>query len=301
MSQHDVIVGIGEILWDVFSDGCRFGGAPANFACNAAGLGSNHATIFMVGSVGRDDLGRRAIESLHDHGVDTSHVTSVDRPTGCVIVALNEDGQASFQITAQSAWDDLAWSNELGKLAGRAAAVCFGTLGQRSEVARKTIRQFVSSTPPRCLRICDINLRPPFCSDATIRESLALANVLKLNDEELLAVASVCNLSGASREIVRQLVRRYRLKVVALTCGASGSILYRGDEVSEQPAIATNVVDTVGAGDAFTAALTLGLLSDRDLDTIHRTAGMVAAFVCTQRGAAPKMPAQFVSLSNTVC
>ena len=221
MLQH-VIVGIGEILWDVFLEGLRFGGAPANFACSAARLGGDDVSVFMVSNVGRDDLGQRAVDSLQKHGADVSCVSPVDRPTGQVNVELDHDGHASYTFAADTAWDHLAWSQELEDLAARAAAVCFGTLGQRSDPSRQTIRRFVSSTTPECLRICDINLRPPFYSDSIILESLDLANVLKLNDDELPVVATACGISGSDREMIRQLASRFQLRIVALTRGARG-------------------------------------------------------------------------------
>ena len=289
MSQRNVVVGIGEILWDLFPQGPRFGGAPANFTCSASELGGDRFLVFMVGNIGRDALGKRAIQSLQDHGVDTSHVSFVDRATGQVNVRLN-DGQAVYEFADDAAWDHLTWSNDLERLGERTNAVCFGTLGQRSEPSRNTIRRFISSAPRDCLSICDINLRSPFYDDAVIHESLMLANVVKLNDDELPIVASSCGLSGTAGEIITQLVNRFDLQVVALTHGSAGSVLFRDREISQRPAVDTSVVDTVGAGDAFTAALAIGLLDGHDLDQIHRTASRVAAFVCSRSGATPKIP-----------
>ena len=136
MRPRPTVVGLGEILWDVFPDGAHFGGAPANFACSAAELRGDEIDVYIAGSVGHDNLGRRAIELLQAHGVNTSCVSSVDRPTGQVVVKLDEAGGASFEIAPDTAWDAVAWSDELQHLAARADAVCFGTLGQRSEVSR---------------------------------------------------------------------------------------------------------------------------------------------------------------------
>src|SRR5260221_8949526 len=170
MSDRCTIGGLGELLWDLFPDGPRFGGAPANFACHAAALG---ADAYLASSVGCDELGRKGQEVLLAQGVGAECVTACDAaPTGTVEVTLDALGKAQFRFAADVAWDHLQWSQALERLAGRCAAVCFGTLAQRSEVSRQVIRRFVSATPAAALRIFDINLRPPFYGDDTIRESL---------------------------------------------------------------------------------------------------------------------------------
>lgn len=287
-----VIVGLGEVLWDVFPDGPRFGGAPANYACHAANLG---ASSRMVSAVGRDELGDRALQAFSDHAVGTSAVQRNGYPTGAVYVQLDAEGRASYEFLDNTAWDHLEWSPELEELAPRTDAVCFGTLGQRSHESRQPIRRFVTSTPVSCLRIFDVNLRPPFYADNTILESLKIANILKLNDDELPIVAELCGLSGSDGEIMQSLGQRFDLRLVALTRGAQGALLMRGDEVSEHPGVATSVIDTVGAGDAFTAALTLGLLAELELEVINDRASRVAAFVCSQAGATPRLPDTFVA------
>ena len=191
MMSRPTVVGIGEILWDVFPDGPRFGGAPANFACSAAELARDRIDVYTAGGVGADDLGGRAIEALHAHGVDTSCVAMVDCPTGQVLVELDAAGGASYAFAANAAWDDFAWSEELQKLAARADAVCFSTLGQRSGLSRQTVQRFLRATPAKCLRVLDINLRPPFWNEAVVLQSLQLANVLKVNDAELSVLADV--------------------------------------------------------------------------------------------------------------
>jgi len=286
--QSPVVVGLGEILWDVFPDGPRFGGAPANFACHVAALGGNSQ---IVSAVGRDELGQRALAELDNRHVGTRAVHRHQRrPTGTVTVSLDADGQASYEFAADTAWDALPWSEDLARLAERTLAVGFGTLGQRSKCSRETIRRFVVATPATALRVFDVNLRPPFVSDSVILESLTLSNVLKLNDEELPAVAALCDLSGSDVEVMRKLAEKFALRAVALTRGPDGAVLLRDGQISEHPGIETRVVDTVGAGDAFTAALVLGLLDGSDLGAINRSACRVAAFVCTQSGAAPQLP-----------
>ena len=215
------VVGIGEILWDLFPTGPRFGGAPANFICSVAELAGDRTDASMASGVGRDDLGKRALESLHAHGVDTHCVAVIDRPTGQVHVTLDAAGHASYEFAADTAWDHLAWSDGLQQLAARADAVCFGTLAQRSDRSRRTILRFVRETPAECLRILDVNLRPPFWSEAVVLESVRLANVLKLNDAELPILADMLRLCGTDDALLDQLVKRFSLKLVALTRGAA--------------------------------------------------------------------------------
>lgn len=291
MKTRKTIVALGEILWDVFPDGAHFGGAPANFACSAAELGSAATDVFIVGSVGRDELGARAVELLRGHGVDTTHVSTTAEPTGQVLVTLDPAGSPSFDIATNTAWDNIAWTDGLETLAARADAVCFGTLGQRSETSRQTIQRLIESTPADCLRILDINLRPPFWNAEIVRRSLKLATVLKLNDAELITLGQVFGWNGCEEELLGQLLRTYSLQLVALTRGADGATLLRANgERSNRPAPHVAVADAVGAGDAYTATLCTGLLNGNSLEAINRWATRVAAYVCSQPGAAPHLP-----------
>ena len=291
MMPPATVIGLGEILWDVFPEGPRFGGAPANFACSVAGLARDRIEVYVAGGVGADDQGRRAIEALHLHGVDTSWVAVVDRPTGQVLVKLDPAGRASYEFAADAAWDNVAWSDGLQQLAARADAVCFSTLGQRSEISRETIQRFVRATPAGCLRVLDINLRPPFWNEQIVLQSLQLANVLKLNDSELSLLAGMLNWSGADHELLQQLMDEFSLQLVALTRGAAGALLLsESGEQSDLPGQPTVVVDTVGAGDSFTAALVVGLLGGLPLGTINAWGNRVAAFVSSQPGATPEIP-----------
>jgi fructokinase len=296
LPNRPTIVGLGEVLWDIFADGERFGGAPANFACAVAELAQGQAEVCMASGVGRDELGRRAIESLAKHRVDASHVATIEQPTGTVTVELDRDASASYEFAADTAWDNIPWSATLEQLAKRTSAVCFGTLGQRSTVSRRTIQQFLSCVPTTSLRVLDVNLRAPFVLDDVLIESLQIANVLKLSDEELSEVARMCDLSGTTDvDMMRMLSRQFDLTAIALTRGPEGAVLLRGDEVIDCDGVETKVVDTVGAGDAFAAAFVLGLLDNRPLEQIGRDACHVAAFVCSQRGATPMLPPSLIS------
>lgn len=291
MTSRATVIGLGEILWDVFPEGPRFGGAPANFACSVAELAADRIDVFMASSVGRDEPGRRAIEALHAHGVDASCVAQVEYPTGQVLVGLDAAGQASYRFAADSAWDHVEWSDGLQQLAAQADALCFSTLGQRSEISRRTIQRFVHAAPASCLRVLDINLRPPFWNEEIVLQSLRLANVLKLNDRELSVVADTLHWRGADHELLRRLMEKFSLRLVALTRGAAGAtLLSESEERSDLPAQSTVVVDTVGAGDSFTATLVVGLLSGLPLATINAWGIRVAAFVSSQLGATPHLP-----------
>ncbi len=291
MSKVPVIVGLGETLWDVFPDGPRLGGAPLNFSCSAAELAKSDAQVFMVSSVGTDALGLRAIDALAGHGVNTTCMQTDDRQTGQVLVTLDSVGVASYRFAENCAWDHLLWDDRLQELAASCAAVCFGTLGQRSDVSRSTIQQFVRETSENALRIFDVNLRAPFYNDEVISQSLGLANVLKLNDDELPLLADLYDITGSRIEIMQQLAQRFQLRCIALTRGAEGAILMCGSAVSDLRGIEVAVIDTVGAGDAFTAAMTLGLLDGRDIDQINRNAIAVASYVCSRSGATMSFPA----------
>jgi len=291
MTRPATVIGIGEILWDVFPDGRRFGGAPANFACTVAELACDRIDVYAAGAVSTDGLGRSAIEVLRGRGVDTGCVAIVDRPTGQVLVKLDAAGRASYEFAADAAWDNLAWSDGLEQLAARADAVCFSTLGQRSEISRQTIQRFVQATPAACLRVLDINLRPPFWNEEILFQSLHLANVLKLNDAELSILADMLHWRGEDLELLQRLVDRFSLQLVALTRGAAGAILLsESGERSDLPGQPTVVVDTVGAGDSFSAVLVIGLLSGHPLAKINAWGNRVAAFVSSQAGATPHIP-----------
>ncbi|MBZ5663968.1 MAG: carbohydrate kinase [Acidobacteriia bacterium] len=289
------VVGIGEVLWDLLLTGPQLGGAPANFAYHAHALG---AQTHVITSVGNDDYGREIIRRFQAMGLSDAAV-QVDEtaPTGTATVTLSGDGLAHFTIQENVAWDHIALTSEAAAVVSQADAICFGSLAQRSELSRHTIQRLIAATPANALRVFDINLRQQFYSRDVIERSLQLANVLKLNDDELPSLAAMFNLTRSTENQMEQLARAFSLRVVALTRGANGSLLYRKDEEevwwSECLSRPVQVVDTVGAGDSFTAALVLGLLRKMDLDEINMLADEVARYVCSQAGATPPMPAEF--------
>jgi fructokinase len=288
------IVGIGEVLWDLLLTGPQLGGAPANFAYHAHALGAEAHVITRVGS---DDQGREILRRFRDMGLQHSAVQIDERaPTGTATVALSGNGLAQFTIQDNVAWDYLLATEEAITLASSADAICFGSLAQRSESSRNAIQKLVASSPAQALRVFDVNLRQRFYTCEVIKRSLQLANVLKLNDDELPTLAAMFNLTGSIENQVESLARIFSLKVVALTRGANGSLLYQDLEDTKWSDCVSDpveVVDTVGAGDSFTAALVLGLLSKMDLDEINAVANAVARYVCSQAGATPELPLEF--------
>lgn len=286
--KRPVVAGIGEVLWDVYPDGAHFGGAPANFASHAAILG---AESWMVSAVGSDSLGDKALPVLSDLGVQCNTVArDPNHPTGQVLVTLDERGVPNYEIASDCAWDHLAWSGDLAALAERCDAVCFGSLAQRSPDSRATIRRFAETVPRVALRIFDVNLRQSFYDRDTIDMSLGLASAVKLNDEELPVVARLLGIGGREpREVMRNLMDAYDLQLGALTRGAAGALLLDGRNEDDSPAPATVVVNTVGAGDAFTASMVVDFLRGLPLAEINRRANAVASQVCSQPGATPAL------------
>ena len=283
-----LVLGVGELLWDLLPSGKQLGGATANFAYHAHALGAEALTVSRVG---RDALGREILERLGSLGLRTDGIsTDPSAPTGTVDVALDPQGKPTFTIHENVAWDSLEASPEILAEAAQASAICFGTLAQRNPLTRAAIRAVLKAAPVGTLRIFDINLRQRFWSPELILESLAVANVLKLNDEELTVVAGLFGLSGNESDQLRQLAAQFQLKVVALTKGANGSVLLLDGELVSRPGSKLNVVDTVGAGDSYTAAMTIGLLGRQCPARILECAHRLADYVCTQPGAMPPLP-----------
>jgi fructokinase len=280
------IIGIGELLWDMLPSGKQLGGAPANFAYHTNGI--------LVSAIGNDELGKEILTKLDSLSLNTDYIhINNDKATSTVSVELDEQGKPSYIIHENIAWDFIPNTAELMQLAKTADAVGFGSLAQRSSMSHNTIQAFLKATPTETLRIFDINLRQSYYDKVIIESSLQLANILKINDEELPIVAEILALSGDDEiAILKNLTNKYELNLIALTKGDKGSILYTKEQTSIHQGYPTTIEDTIGAGDSFTAALTMGLLKQHDLDTINDHANRVAAFICSQKGATAKLPPQ---------
>lgn len=288
--KKPVIISCGEVLWDLFPEETRFGGAAANFACHAATLG---ARVSMLTAVGDDPRGRAATYTLQGFGIDLSLVqVAPNAPTGSVGVTLDATGKPTFAIHDNSAWDSIVWIEGLESRVSEADALYFGTLGQRGEVSRATIRRCVNVARTAGVpRVLDVNLRAPFFDDLLIRESIHLASILKLSDEELSVVCSACGIcpDGPPELLLLSLLESQHLDFVVMTCGARGAILAAPAGIIHQPGIAVTVRDTVGAGDAFTAAFLLGVLRGASHDENLLRACTIASEVCSHSGAVPNL------------
>jgi len=281
------VAGIGELLWDRLPKGKRVGGAPANFAHHAHQLG---AWSCPVSCIGQDDLGDALCEQLEEVGVNAQYVIrSADHPTGTVDVMLHE-GKLAYDIHEDVAWDHIPLTLDMYKLAGELDAVCFGSLAQRSQESRQSIHAFLEAMAEHSLKIFDINLRQSFYTKQLIQRSLELANVLKLNDEELPVLLDLFELEGSTEDQLRQILNLFDLRQIAYTRGSLGSLLITKEDAHDYRGGKIQVVDTVGAGDSFTAALCIGLLRDWPLRHVNCFANEVAVYVCTQVGATPELP-----------
>jgi fructokinase len=290
-----LILGIGELLWDILPSGPLLGGAPANFTVMAGRLG-NHAVI--LSRIGRDDLGRGAVAKLDFMPVDTS-VLQVDsvQPTGQVTVEFVQ-GEPRYTIHEPAAWDFLLVTDEWFQLAERADALCFGSLAQRRETSRDTIQDLAAAASARCIRIFDVNLRPPFVSSEVLQESLGLATVVKMNEEELPQVLQLLGLPGEGRGdpahlrsgASRLLVEFPDLQLAAVTRGSRGSVLVTREEWHEHPGFPVQMADGVGAGDAFTAALAHYLLKGAPLAVLNEAGNRWGGWIASQSGAMPALP-----------
>jgi fructokinase len=281
--HNALIIGIGEILWDMLPQGRQLGGAPANFAYHVSKLGMQGV---VVSAIGNDALGDEIMSFLEDKYLDL-HLMRVENPTGVVNIELNNVGIPMYNIVENVAWDSIPFTSELEVLAQNTKAVCFGSLAQRNEVSRNTIRRFIESLPQQCLKVFDVNLRQQYYSREIIEWSMTHCDVLKLNDEEIVELKRIWVMKEITdASFCAELQRRYDVKIIILTCGAVGSYVYSKDgAVSFQETPTVDVVDTVGAGDSFTAAFVVSLLNGESIIEAHSKATAVAAATCTHSGA----------------
>lgn len=292
-NNSQTLVGIGEALWDMLPDGKKIGGAPANFAYHVSQFGLNSC---VVSAIGDDKPGAELAEQFATRGL-TAHMPVVAYPTGAVTVEVDELGVPTYDIKENVAWDNIPWTDRLEELARRTRAVSFGSLAQRNVVSRDTILRFLDCVPdvPDVLKVFDINLRQGFYTPDTIVESMKRCNVLKINDEELVAISRIFGYPGIDlQDKCWILLGKYNLKMLILTCGINGSYVFTPGNVSFVETPVVKVVDTVGAGDSFTAAFIAGMLRGLSVGEAHRLAVDASAFVCTCQGAMPRFPAEIL-------
>lgn len=281
----DIVVGLGEILWDVFPERKILGGAPANFAYHISQFGFNG---YAVSAIGEDLLGKEILENLEQKGLNYLIEKTV-YPTGTVQVNLDKEGIPQYKILENVAWDNIPFTARTENLAKNTRTACFGSLAQRNEVSRATIRRYLETMPEDSLKIFDINLRQKFYSKELIHESLTLANILKINDEEILVVADLYGWPGEEQDICKRLLNEYKLDIIILTKGTEGSYVFTPRQTSSLPTPKVHVADTVGAGDSFTAAFIAAYMHGERIEDAHQLAVEISAYVCQQHGAMPKL------------
>lgn len=286
----DIVVGMGEALWDVLPEGKKIGGAPANFAYHVSQFGLPSC---VVSAVGDDPLGHEIIENFTSKGLNKL-IQTVPYPTGTVQVEIDAAGIPNYDIKENVAWDNIPFTPELEDLAKRTKAVCFGSLAQRNVVSRETIKKFLDAMPKNddSLVVFDVNLRQGFFTPEILTESMERCNILKINDEELITVSRLFGYPGIDlQDKCWILLGKFNLKMLILTCGINGSYVFTPGNVSYLPTPVVEVADTVGAGDSFTAAFIASILKGESVKTAHDKAVRTSAFVCTQNGAMPILPA----------
>lgn len=291
MIMKDVVVGMGEALWDILPEGKKIGGAPANFAYHVSQFGLPGC---VVSAVGPDSLGKEIVENFTSKGLDQL-IAEVPYPTGTVQVVIDQAGIPQYEIKENVAWDNIPYTASLEQLAGRTKAVCFGSLAQRNVVSRNTINSFLDAMPQTddTLVVFDVNLRQGFYDKDILCDSMTRCNILKINDEELVAVSRMFGYPGIDlQDKCWILLGKYNLKMLILTCGINGSYVFTPGSVSFQPTPKVEVADTVGAGDSFTAAFIAGILKGKSVAEAHSLAVRTSAFVCTRNGAMPVLPVE---------
>lgn len=293
--MNDIVVGMGEALWDVLPEGKKIGGAPANFAYHVSQFGLPSR---VVSAVGNDPLGREIVENFTSKGLNHL-IEEVPYPTGTVQIEIDPAGVPQYDIKENVAWDNIPYTARLEALAGQTRAVCFGSLAQRNVVSRDTINRFLDAMPQTAdsLVVFDVNLRQGFYTKEILCNSMKRCNILKINDEELVTVSRMFGYPGIDlQNKCWILLGKYNLRMLILTCGINGSYVFTPGNVSFQPTPKVEVADTVGAGDSFTAAFIASLLKGKSVTEAHALAVRTSAFVCTRKGAMPELPPDLRSL-----
>ena len=292
--MNEIVVGMGETLWDVLPEGKKIGGAPANFAYHVSQFGLPSC---VVSAIGDDALGKEIIENFTSKGLDQL-IAEVPYPTGTVQVEIDQTGIPLYDIKENVAWDNIPYTEHLDALAKRTKAVCFGSLAQRNVVSRETINHFLDTMPKDddSLIVFDVNLRQGFYNKEILCKSMQNCNILKINEEELITVSRMFGYPGIDlQDKCWILLGKYNLKMLILTCGINGSYVFTPGNVSFQPTPKVEVADTVGAGDSFTAAFIASILKGKSVTEAHTIAVKTSAFVCTQKGAMPILPPEYTA------
>jgi fructokinase len=289
--RNFTVVGLGELLWDMFPQGPRLGGAPANFAYNSSLLGDHGIVASRLGS---DTLGQEARRRFQHLRLPTDFLQiDATHPTGSVRVSIDSGGQPQYEIAAPVAWDFLQMTPEWHSLALQASAISYGTLAQRTDTSRRTILNFIDRAPVEAVRVFDVNLRQTFYDAEILRESARRATVIKLNEEEFPAILELLDApaesaAGQPRRAMEWVLEKTGAKLLCVTRGACGSLLVSVSEYHEHPGLRVTIQDTVGAGDAFAAALVHHYLRGAPLAAMNEAANTMGAWVASCSGAMPE-------------
>ena len=294
IKNNNYVIGIGELLWDCFPSYRRMGGAPANFTYHVAQFG--HKSL-VISAIGDDKDGVDLINELQKHKLDY-RLEKVSLPTGTVNIDTSVKNDPHYTINTDVAWSVIPFTKELEEIAHNSCAVCFGTLAQYGKISENTIRKFLRATPNDCYKIYDINLRSnsgkDYFTNDSIKSSLELCNILKINIDELDYLTKQLDLGSVDNNVDTRshcLMRKYpNIKILIITMGTDGSWIFNERESSFQQTPKVKVVDVVGAGDSFTGSFIGSILNGKTIKDAHRIAVNVSAYVCTQPDGMPEIP-----------
>ena len=292
------VLGVGEILWDVFPSGKKLGGAPTNFAYHISALG--HEGV-IVSRIGNDDYGREIVEQLISLSLVTDYLQiDGERETGIVEVSIDSNNQPNYIIKEDVAWDFIQWDSKFDTLLETTDAICFGTLAQRRRVSRNTIITLLEKASKDAVKVCDINLRQSFYSKGIISDSLKIADIIKLNSDEIELIRDMLNISSkySEEELCRYLIDIYDLKLICITKGEEGSTLIDDNTSFHSPSFPYKLADRVGAGDAFSAAVIIGYLNEEPIDVISTRANQLASWVTSKQGGTPVYDSEIKGIMN---
>ncbi len=281
------IVGLGEILWDLLPEGKKLGGAPANFVHYASILEQKGIVASRVGS---DSLGEEILKEMEKLGLDSKYI-QIDHvyKTGTVGVELDDNGQPDYIIHRDVAWDYLEFNKKWERLAREAEVICFGILAQRSQTSKNTIKDLLNSSRSTTLKFLDLNIRQDFFSADLIIDSIKMADMLKLNTAELKLIRELLEYPNKIAEIdlCFKIIDDFDLDLLCLTRGGDGSLILNKKEFYDHPGYKVVVADTIGAGDAFSAAAVVQYINKKTLKEISDSANRLGAWVSSRSGPTP--------------
>lgn len=281
--QSGLVLAYGELLWDLLPTGAVVGGAPANFAFRMSSFGQKALTISRIGN---DKLGADLLKELESRNIDCSLIQrDSQHPTGTVDVRLSERGDATYTINKGVAYDFIELTPTLKELAQAAAVLYYGSLIQRHSVSRDSLHELISCAP-QAIKVLDLNLRKDCFTTATVRQSIELANVLKLNDDEAREVGSLLEFDGTAPErFAEQIMRRFDLDACIVTKGIKGAYARANNgQEAWSPGYDVKVADTVGSGDSFTAAFIHKYLAGASLAECCEFGNRIGALVAGKTG-----------------